>query len=106
MQIKQNLVAWLISFANKQGIDIKSALPLLNLLDMILSIQRNVYYLHTLKFTHLWHKGLLPDIFRDAFHYARMSNRSLFQKNQTLSTVRAIFAETKHYLILPKLTLF
>ena len=64
------------------------------------------YYLHTLKFTHLWHKGLLPDIFRDAFHYARMSNRSLFQKNQTLSTVRAIFAETKHYLILPKLTLF
>ena len=38
--MKQNLVAWLISFVNKQGIDIKSALSLLNLLDMILSIQR------------------------------------------------------------------
>ena len=70
VQIKQNLVARLIFFVNTQGKHIESALPLLNLLDIILTVY-NVYYLHALKFTHLCHKGLLPDICRDTFHYAQ-----------------------------------
>ena len=70
VQIKQNLVARLIFFVTTRGKDIESALPLLNLLDIILTVY-NVYYLHTLKFTHLCHKNLLPDIFRDIFHYAQ-----------------------------------
>ena len=40
----------------------ESALPLLNLLD-ILTVN-NVYSLHALKFIHLWHKGLLPNLFK------------------------------------------
>ena len=51
-----------------RGKDTESALPLLNLLD-ILTVY-NIYSLHVLKFAHLWHKGLLPDVFRNTFQYA------------------------------------
>ena len=47
----------------------ESALPLLNLLDVL--TVNNVYRLHILKFTHLWHKGLLPVLFQNYFQYAR-----------------------------------
>ena len=30
----------------------------------------NIYSLHALKFAHLWHKGLLPDVFPNTFQYA------------------------------------
>ena len=30
-----------------------------------------MYRLHILKFTHLWHKGLLPVLFQNYFQYAR-----------------------------------
>ena len=30
----------------------------------------NIYSLHVLKFAHLWHKGLLPDVFLNTFQYA------------------------------------
>ena len=39
----------------------ESALSFLNLLD-ILTVD-NVYRLHGLKFTHMWHKGFLPKVF-------------------------------------------
>ena len=68
VQIKQNHVATLIFFATTHGKDVKSAHSLLNLLD-ILTVH-NVYCLHALKFTHLWHKGFLPNIFCDIFQYA------------------------------------
>ena len=45
-----------------------SALPLFNLLDVL--TVNNVYRLHILKFTHLWHKGLLPLLFQNYFQYA------------------------------------
>ena len=61
VQVKQNHVARLIFFANIRGKDTESALPLLNLLDMLTAY--NIYSLHVLKFAHLWHKGLLPDVF-------------------------------------------
>ena len=68
VQIKQNHVIRLIFFATSYGKETESAKPLLNLLD-ILTVH-NVYVLHALKFTHLWHKGLLPNIFQNIFKYA------------------------------------
>ena len=68
VQVKQNHVARLIFFANIRGKDNESALPLLNLLDMLTVY--NIYSLHILKFSHLWHKGLLPDVFCNTFQYA------------------------------------
>ena len=68
VQVKQNHVAQLIFFTNIRGKDTGSALPLLNLLDMLTIY--NIYSLHVLKFAHLWHKGLSPDVFRNTFQYA------------------------------------
>ena len=56
-QSKQNTVLRLMFFATTSGPYTESALPLLNLLDVL--TVNNVYRLHALKFTHLWHKGLL-----------------------------------------------
>lgn len=67
-QVKQNHVALLIFFANIRGKDTESALPLLNLIDMLTVY--NIYSLHVLKFAYLWHKGLLPDVFRNTLQYA------------------------------------
>ena len=41
---------------------------LLNLLDVL--TVNNVYRLHILKCTYLWHKGLLPVLFQNYFQYA------------------------------------
>ena len=59
----------LIFFARTFGELTESALPLLNLLDVL--TVNNVYRLHILKFTHLWHKGLLPVLFQNYFQYAK-----------------------------------
>ena len=45
----------------------RMTLPLLNLLNML--TVNNIYSLHILKFAHLWHKGLLPDVFCNTFQY-------------------------------------
>lgn len=45
------------------------ALPYLNHLLDILPVN-NVYRFHTLKFTHLWHKGLPPNVFDNLFQYS------------------------------------
>ena len=50
------------------GKSTESAFPLLNLL-YVLTVN-NIYRLHILKFTHLWHKGLLPVLFQSYFQYA------------------------------------
>ena len=68
IQTKQNHAIRLIFFARTQGELTESALPLLNLLDAL--TVNNVYRLHILKFTHLWHKGLLPVLFQNYFQYA------------------------------------
>ena len=57
LQSKQNTVLRLMFFATTSGPYTESALPFLNLLD-ILTVD-NVYHLHALKFTNMWHKGLL-----------------------------------------------
>ena len=67
IQIKQNHSARLIFFATDHGEHTESALPLLNLLD-ILTVH-NVYRFQILKFTYLWHKGLLPKPFSNYFQY-------------------------------------
>ena len=68
IQTKQNRVIRLILFATLSGKNTASALPLLNIMD-ILTVN-NVYRLHTLKFTYAWHKGILPKVFDHFFQYA------------------------------------
>ena len=68
IQTKQNHSARLIFFATAHGEHTESALPLLNLLDVL--IVHNVYRSQILKFTYLWHKGLLPKPFSNYFQYA------------------------------------
>ena len=68
LQSKQNTVLRLMFFATTSGPYTESALPFFNLLDVL--TVNNVYRLHALKFTHLWHKGHLPSLFDNLFQYA------------------------------------
>ena len=68
IQTKQNHAVRLIFFARTLGKSTESAFPLLHLLDVL--TVNNIYRLHILKFTHLWHKGLLPVLFQSYFQYA------------------------------------
>ena len=67
VQTKQNQAIRLIFFARTFGEQTDSALPLLNLLELL--TVNNVYRLQALKFTHLWHKNLLPNVLCDFFQY-------------------------------------
>ena len=55
-------------FATLSGKNTDSALPLLNILEML--TVANVYRLHALKFIHASHKGVLPEPFNHFFQYA------------------------------------
>ena len=68
LQSKQNTVLRLMFFATTSGPYTESAVPFLNLLDFL--TVNNVYRLHALKFTHLWHKGHLPSLFDNLFQYS------------------------------------
>ena len=70
-----------------RGKDTESALPLLNLLDML--TVDNIYSLHVLKFAHLWHKGLLPDVFRNTFQHA--SEVHSYNNNNTRYATQKIY---------------
>ena len=41
-------------------VDKRSVKPLLNILDIV--TVDNIYCLEVLKFSHSWHKGLLPEV--------------------------------------------
>ena len=73
-----------------RGKDTESALLLLKLLHMLTVY--NINSLHVLKFTHLWHKGLLSDVFRNTFQYASevhsYNTRYATQKNLYKPRVR------------------
>ena len=69
LQTKQNHVVRVIFFASLYGKNTDSALPYLNLLD-ILTIE-NIHKLQVLKSTLYWHKNELPEIFNDSFKYAK-----------------------------------
>ena len=69
LQSEQNTVLRLMFFVTTSGPYTESALPFLNLLD-ILTVD-NVYHLHALKFTRMRHKGLLPKVFDNLFQYAK-----------------------------------
>jgi len=90
VQTKQNHSIRLIFFARTFGEPTDSALPLLNLLDVL--TVNNIYKFQTLKFTHLWHKGLLPKLFQDFFQYAGnvhgYNTRYAPRKNLYMSKVR------------------
>ena len=67
IQTKQSHVIRLIFFATLSGKNTDSALPLLNILEML--TVANVYLLHALKFVHAWQKGVLPELFS---HFSSM----------------------------------
>ena len=58
----------LYGFRGSFSCGIQRVVPSGHLLDMLTVY--NIYSLHVLKFAHLWHKGLLPDVFRNTFEYA------------------------------------
>ena len=59
-------------FATLSGKNTDSALPLLNILEML--TVANVYRLQVLKFSHAWHKGVFPELFNHFFQYASNVN--------------------------------
>jgi len=91
IQTKQTHSARLIFFATTYGEHTESALPLLNLLD-ILTVN-NIYRFQILKFTYLWHKGLLSKLFSNYFRYARnvhkYNTRYASRQNLYVKKVRA-----------------
>ena len=86
IQTKQNHAIRLTFFARKFGKQTESALPLLiNLLDVL--TVNNVYRLHTLKFTHLWHKvftGITPDMLPNKIYINQKSEPTLENKQLPL----------------------
>ena len=69
LQVKQNHFARVVFFIVLYGENTPSALPLLNLLDLLTI--NNVYQFKALKFIHDWHKQSLPSLFNNSFHYAK-----------------------------------
>ena len=68
IQVKQNHIICLMLFATLYGKNTDSALPLMNLLD-ILTVE-NIFILRLLQFSPQWHKKQLPSIFDNYFRYA------------------------------------
>jgi len=56
-------------FATKYGKNTDSALPLLNFLDLPVTVE-NIFIFRLLQFSHQWHKKQLPSIFDNYFRYA------------------------------------
>ena len=69
LQVKQNHFARVVLFEVLYGENTPSALPLLNLLDLLTI--NNVYQFKALKFIHALHKQSLPSVFNNSFHYAK-----------------------------------
>ena len=88
LQSKQNTVLRLMFFATTSGPYTESALPFLNLVDVL--TVNSVYRLHALKFTHLWHKGLLPSLFHNLFQYAsyRHTHNTRYASKQNFCKLR------------------
>ena len=93
IQTKQNDVIRLMFFVTLFGPDTDSALPLLNLLDLL--TVTNIYKLQLLNFTHQWHSKKLPNIFNQHFRYAsevhtyntRYASKSNFYKPRSRTNI-------------------
>ena len=111
IQIKQNHSARLNFFATAHGEHTESALPLLKLLDVL--TVHNVYRFEILKFTYLWHKGLLPKPFSNYFQYAsnvhKYNTRCASMQNLYVKRVRTNMGKQTFgyaaYVILDKIPL-
>ena len=75
IQTKQNHIVRLIFFAILYGPDTDSALPFLNLLDLL--TVNNIYKLQLLSFTHNWHSKTLSNIFSHHFKFSMKHLESL-----------------------------
>ena len=71
IQTKQNHVIRLMFFATLYGPDIDSALPLLNLLDLL--TVKYIYKLKPLNFTHQWHLKKITKYIQPAFSLCKWS---------------------------------
>ena len=89
LQSKQNTVLRLMFFATTSAPYTESAIPFLNLLD-ILTVD-DVYHLHALKFTHMWHKGLLLKVFDNLFQYAKSRHTCIINWVWSLSSLLLLF---------------
>lgn len=69
IQVKQNHILRIIFFATLYGKNTESALPLINLLDML--TVENIFKLNCLKFIYLWQTNQLPNIFDNYFEFAK-----------------------------------
>ena len=103
IQTKQNHAIRLIFFTSTLGKLTESALPLLNLLDVLTT--NNVYRLHILKFTHLWHEGLLPVLFENNFQCASSihgynaryaSKKNLYKPKERTNSGKQTVAFSEH----------
>ena len=62
-------------FVRAYGEQTDSTIPLINLLELL--TVSNVYHVHALRFTHLWHKNPIPNVFQDFFQCASSLHNSL-----------------------------
>jgi hypothetical protein len=93
VQIKQNKVIRVIFFAITHGQDTESALPYMNLLNILSVI--TLHKLQILKFAYRWQKNELPEIFDDYFQYAcdvhsystRYASKNNFYKPKTRTNI-------------------
>ena len=101
IQVKQNHIIRIIFFATLYGKDTESALPLINLLDLL--TVDNIFKFQSLKFIHQWSTNQLPSIFDKYFNLAKnkhsyntryVSNNNLYKQKfrtnigkQTISAI-------------------
>ena len=69
IQIKQNHIIRIFFFSTLYGKNTESALPLINLLDLL--TVNNIFKLQSLKFIHQWVTNQLPSIFDNYFYFAK-----------------------------------
>lgn len=89
LQTKQNHIVRIVFFSTLYGQNTESALPLLNLLDLL--TVDHIYELQALKFIHNWHKHQLPSNFDKYFQYAKNvhSYNTRYASNDNLYQARA-----------------
>ena len=69
IQIKQNHIIRIFFFSKLYGKNTESALPLINLLDLL--TVNNIFKLQSLKFIYQWVTNQLPSIFDNYFYFAK-----------------------------------
>ena len=99
VQTKKNHAIRQIFFARAFGEKTDSAVPLINLLELLKV--NNVCHLHALRFTQLWYRNLLPNIFHDFIQEAS----SLHTYNARYTASENNYSKTARFIYSPGSTL-